>query len=356
MPVGRLAELEQALLRWYREDRDAGLHGAVGWLLREGWGMGPSLDRIDKELAGDSIPDDRGWFVSRGGRCFTVLRGPITFRAGAGRPAEPGGLPDEPPFEARIPRSYAIAATEVTMGDYLLYLEERPEKRQEVRGFPKFARIFAERDCAAGLVTWYDAAGFCNWLSHREGIPESQWCYPRRCEPGMELPPDHLERTGYRLPTEAEWEYACRAGSVLAPRPFGEGDALLGATRRFAGNTGEFMPRVGGRKPNDFGLFDMLGNAYEWCLDTRKRAPAGPRDAGDRGPPGVADGHRGDDRAAARRGCEQHRGRRSGRAPHRAQAVLGPRCVRLPRGPHLPARALTAPRVPPGISRGLAAG
>ena len=75
-----------------------------------------------------------------------------------------------------------------------------------------------------------------------------------------------LRRSGYRLPTEAEWEYACRAGAVTS-RYYGGSAELLG---QYAWYTAEFRRPswpCGGLKPNDFGLFDMLGNVFEWCHD-----------------------------------------------------------------------------------------
>jgi formylglycine-generating enzyme required for sulfatase activity len=93
-------------------------------------------------------------------------------------------------------------------------------------------------------------------------------CYPPgwQIEPGMRLPADCLQRTSYRLPTEVEWEYACRGG-VSASRYFGEGEQLLAHHAWYLGNSDDHAWPVGLLKPNDFGLFDMLGNVLERCHD-----------------------------------------------------------------------------------------
>ena|SRR6516165_7123109 len=100
----------------------------------------------------------------------------------------------------------------------------------------------------------------------------------------MHFPADYLARTGYRLPTEAEWEYACRAGAVTS-RPYGGADDLLDHYARHVGKSRGRAGPVGNLKPNDFGLFDMLGNAWEWCHDARAPYPPGP--AEDREQPGA---------------------------------------------------------------------
>src|SRR5437763_263442 len=82
----------------------------------------------------------------------------------------------------------------------------------------------------------------------------------------MKIPADVLQRKGYRLPTEVEWEYACRAGTVTS-RYYGDSIELLKNYAWYVENGLEKAWPSGRLKPNDLGLFDMLGNVYEWCLD-----------------------------------------------------------------------------------------
>src|SRR5262249_21765111 len=127
---------------------------------------------------------------------------------------------NEPLHRVRIPRSFALAAKEVTVEQFLRF---RPEHRY-------VARYSSRPDGPLVNVTWYDAAEYCNWLSAKEGLPREEWCYvptlPGAYGPGMRMAPDYLKKRGYRLPAEAEWECACRAGSVTS-RFYGDSEALL---------------------------------------------------------------------------------------------------------------------------------
>jgi formylglycine-generating enzyme required for sulfatase activity len=108
---------------------------------------------------------------------------------------------------------------------------------------------------------------YCRRLSEAEHIPEEEMCYPAVEEIGDNYIPDfrRASRTGYRLLTNAEWEYACRAGSST-PRFYGFEPSLLENYAWYVSNSGGTAHPVGMLKPNRFGLFDVYGNVREWTI------------------------------------------------------------------------------------------
>jgi formylglycine-generating enzyme required for sulfatase activity len=251
LPASERDLLTPRLLALYRDDPDAGIHAAAGWLLRH-WGKQKQVEAIDKSEASRERkrPEGRRWYVNGQGQTMVVIPEPGTFWMGEGRDRH----------QRAINRGFALAAKEVTVAEFLRFREKH-----------EYGKPYAPTpDCPVNQVTWYDAAAYCNWLSEEEGIPEGQWCYlpneKKEYAEGMSLPPDYLNRKGYRLPTEAEWEYACRAGSATV-WSHGDAEDLLPRYAWFNANAlGKTHPG-GELRPNELGLYDLHGNAWEWCLD-----------------------------------------------------------------------------------------
>ncbi|MDC7222810.1 MAG: SUMF1/EgtB/PvdO family nonheme iron enzyme, partial [Spirochaetales bacterium] len=114
-------------------------------------------------------------------------------------------------------------------------------------------------------ISWYDAIEFCNTLSRQEGLEE---CYSLDREKGQAL--RHSKSDGYRLPTEGEWQYACKAGSPSYQYlPI---DKIAWHKENSQGH----LHRVGEKEPNQWGLYDMLGHVWEWCWDLFNEETYGP--------------------------------------------------------------------------------
>jgi formylglycine-generating enzyme required for sulfatase activity len=280
LPSAVREPLVENLLGWYRDDPDAGVHGAIDWLLRQGkegprnrpldWKQGKELERIDEELARGNPDGTRGWYVNREGHAMTVIKGPVEFRMGS-PPWEPErDAANESPHRRIIGRSFALAAKPVTVAQWQRFLKDRPGLAKE----GKAAGSGSDPEGPMTNVSWYLAAQYCNWLSEKEGIPLDEWCYPEKIAAGMKPLPDYLKRKGYRLPSEAEWEYACRA-ETTSSRYFGSSEELLPRYSWYVHNAQERTWPVGQKRPNDLGLFDLYGSATNWCAEPFLPYPRG---------------------------------------------------------------------------------
>jgi formylglycine-generating enzyme required for sulfatase activity len=193
-------------------------------------------------------------------------------------PDEPERVSDEgPPHEVEIPRPYYLGVHLVTQEQYRAILRDNPSHFQERGAGAAAIRGVDTRPLPVENMTWHQAVSFCEKLS----------ALPAEREAGRE----------YRLPTEAEWEYAYRAGTST---PFFQGASLSSEQANFIGHypyggaaKGPNLRRtcaVGSYPPNAFGLFDMAGNVWEWCQDVYgpgyepgpARDPTGPTSGGQR--------------------------------------------------------------------------
>ena len=177
-----------------------------------------------------------------------------------------GEANEQPEHEVRVD-AFLMDRCEVTQRQFVDLMGRNPSH-------------FEEPECPVEQVAWAGAALYCNARSRKEGLEP---CYDE------ETGACDFSANGYRLPTEAEWEYACRAGSA-GRYSFGEDARSLTGYGWFEGNAGGRSRPVGQRQPNAWSLRDMHGNVFEWCNDVYDEAyyaksptenPHGPEDTPD---------------------------------------------------------------------------
>jgi len=167
-----------------------------------------------------------------------------------------------------LTRRFAIMSTEVSQGQFESLMAYNPSAFTECGA-----------DCPVEVVNWHEAAAYCNALSATEGLAHCYTCAGTAegviCEPNVAYATPY-DCPGYRLPTEAEWEYAARASTATATYngdlDFAHLDCeqpsdVLDSIAWFCGNSADATHEVGTRVPNAWGLYDMLGNVLEWCHD-----------------------------------------------------------------------------------------
>jgi formylglycine-generating enzyme required for sulfatase activity len=247
------------LLRTYREDPDAGIHSAVEWALRR-WRQGGRLDEVDDGLRGIKSDGKHRWYVTTEGQTMAIVKAPVEFSMGSPSTERDRGREEPEQKNNRIVRSFSIATKEVTVEQFRRFLDANPNIKHE-----REERFGPEGNCPQTAVTWYGAAAYCDWLSRKEHLSA---CYKPnndgKYDKGMEIVPNYLDRCGYRLPSEEEWECACRAGATTT-RHYGNSAELLPQYAWVVQNSDGRTWPCGQLKPNDLGLFDSLGNVYEWC-------------------------------------------------------------------------------------------
>ncbi len=265
IPADEEAAVLDAARKMFADDPHPGVHSAAELLLRQwrdpefvaGGDAGPPGKPVNTKVL--------GWERGPAGHTFVILPGPLEFRMGS-PDHEESHSEEEALHYRRIDRSLAVATKEVTVRQY---------REFDPAYVPKSAD--GDRpDYAAGSVSWLEALRYCNWLSKQAGIDPSQWCYPETTGPRVMIPEVAVERRGFRLPTEAEWEYFCRAGSETA-RYYGQSPDLLPQYAWTWLNLNYHPKPPGLLLPNEFGIFDALGNVFEWCQDGPARVYPEPK-------------------------------------------------------------------------------
>ncbi len=191
------------------------------------------------------------------------------------------GDPDEFPFHKVTLSSYYIGIHEVTVSEYQSFInstggkmpnppdEEWFETHKDTKKFyPSPAKTWWgwKDDFPMHNVTWLDAVKYCNWLSEKLGL---QSCYTKNADGGWDT---DLSKNGYRLPTEAEWEFAARGGTKSKGTRY-SGSANAAEVAWYDETTALAGPQaIKTKKPNELGIYDMSGNVWEWCSDYYSKA------------------------------------------------------------------------------------
>ncbi len=270
-PVAEREALLKSLQRWFLQDPDAGVHAAAEWLLRR-WGREEiiyegltTLQVREHELLEKLKRDAQRWYVNSQRQTFVLFDAADVLMGSPN--SEPGRTTNDYEFQHvhHISYRFAVASHEVTTAEFAEFLKDEPTALiNNISGSPDLP------DTPQSGVTWFAAAQYCNWLSRKEGISPDQWIYEPNADgayaAGMKVRTGAAELIGYRLPIEAEWELACRAGA-LSSRYYGGSDTMLSKYAWFLNNSENHTMPVGLLKPNDAGLFDMLGNVLECCQD-----------------------------------------------------------------------------------------
>jgi formylglycine-generating enzyme required for sulfatase activity len=221
-----------ALQDWYRSKPDAGTHGAAGFALGQ-WKLAvPPIKPTTRPETGAH------WFLNSVGMTMVLIPAG-EFMMGSPDSDDWGQANEKPQHRVQITKPFWLGMHDVTVGQFRKFVEET----KYVTG-AEWRTAFASQtdDYPVVCVTWDEAKAFCDWLTKKEGKK-------------------------YGLPTQAEWEYACRAGTRTRWN-CGDNQGDLDDYAWFIRNSNSRPHAVGQKRPNGWGLSDMHGNVWQWCEDS----------------------------------------------------------------------------------------